>query len=157
MVLESPLAFARVVLHDDRAAALVHALARPATARELGGRVLGLKAAVAAQLLGLFVPAGMAAEAATTARPRKTTNPALQCWEFHDLLFHSRSRVGRHDAPVGGTYRHAGRLEPPPPLKPAAAGEVDRTVPPRPGEAGTRRPAVRPGPGGAPLDPGIRR
>ncbi len=51
-------------------------------------------------------------------------DPALQCWEFHDLLFHSRSRAGRHDAPVGGTYRHAGRLEPPPTLKPAAAGEA---------------------------------
>ncbi len=36
MVLESPLAFARMVLHDDRAAALVHALARPADAQELG-------------------------------------------------------------------------------------------------------------------------
>ena len=35
-----------------------------------------------------------------------------------------RSRVGRHDAPVGGTYRHAGRLEPPPPLKPVAAAET---------------------------------
>ncbi len=120
-VLESPLAFARVVLHDDRAAALVHALARPATARELGGRVLGLKASVAAQLVGLFVTAGLAAEADDDGATAEDDDAALQCWEFHDLLFHARSRVGRHDAPVGGTYRHAGRLEPPPPLKPVAA------------------------------------
>ncbi len=123
-VLESPLAFARVVLHDDRAAALVHALARPATVRELGGRILGLKASAAAQLIGLFVTAGLAAEANDDGAIAEDENTALQCWEFHDLLFHARSRVGRHDAPVGGTYRHAGRLEPPPPLKPVAAAET---------------------------------
>lgn len=122
-VLESPLAFARVVLHDDRAAALVHALARPAAARELGGRVLGLKAEVAAKLLGLFALAGMAVEVGDDGKTAEDDNPFLQCWEFHDLLFHSRSRIGRHDAPVGGTYRHAGRLESPPPLKPAASTE----------------------------------
>ena len=123
-VVESPLAFARVVLHDDRAAALVHALARPAGARELGGRVLGLKTAAAAPLLGLLVAAGLAAEAGEDGATAEDENAALQCWEFHDLLFHARSRVGRHDAPVGGTYRHAGRLEPPPPLKPVAASET---------------------------------
>ena len=115
MVLESPLAFARVVLHDDRAAALVHALARPSDVRELGRCVPGLPADAAAPLLGLLAAAGMVEE---------DENPALQCWEFHDLLFHARSRVGRHDAPVGGTYRHAGRQAPPPALKPAAAGEA---------------------------------
>jgi SagB-type dehydrogenase family enzyme len=41
----------------------------------------------------------------------------LQCWEFHDLLFHARSRAGRHDHPAGGTYRFAGLFEPPAVLK----------------------------------------
>jgi SagB-type dehydrogenase family enzyme len=40
------------------------------------------------------------------------------------LLFHARSRRGRFDAPYGGTYRLAGRLAPPPALKPAPAGET---------------------------------
>ena len=35
-------------------------------------------------------------------------NPSLRTWEFHDLLFHSRSREGRHDLAIGGTYRFAG-------------------------------------------------
>jgi SagB-type dehydrogenase family enzyme len=43
-------------------------------------------------------------------------------WEFHDLLFHARSRTGRSDARYGTTYRLAGRLPPPPALKPAPAG-----------------------------------
>src|SRR4030095_9169037 len=42
----------------------------------------------------------------------------LRSWEFHDLLFHSRSRMGRHNLPVGGTYRLVGQIDPPPALKP---------------------------------------
>ena len=41
MVLESPLAFARVVLHDGRAAALVHALARPMRRRNSASACMG--------------------------------------------------------------------------------------------------------------------
>jgi SagB-type dehydrogenase family enzyme len=51
-------------------------------------------------------------------------SPPLQSWEFHDLLFHSRSRTGRHDLPVGGTFRMASKLELPPALKPSPAGET---------------------------------
>ncbi len=156
IVLESPLAFARLVLHDDRAAALVHALSRPATARDLGRRILGLKASAATQLLGLFVAAGMAAEADEDGTIAEDENAALQCWEFHDLLFHARSRVGRHDAPVGGTYRHAGRLEPPPPLKPFAAAETVELYRPERREPEARRPAVRPRSGRAPLPSRLR-
>jgi SagB-type dehydrogenase family enzyme len=47
-------------------------------------------------------------------------DPALQCWEFHDLLFHARSREGRHDVPLGGTYRFVGRLDPSPALEPVS-------------------------------------
>ncbi len=123
MVLESPLAFARVVLHDGRAAALVHALAAPLRLAESGG-VQGLDPAAASELLALFTTAGVAAPAREDGAIPEDENAALQCWEFHDLLFHARSRAGRHAAAIGGTYRHAGRLPAPPPLKPAAAGEA---------------------------------
>jgi SagB-type dehydrogenase family enzyme len=49
-------------------------------------------------------------------------DPSLLSWEFHDLLFHSRSRGGRHDEPIGGTYRFAGHIDPPPPVRTAIAG-----------------------------------
>ena len=39
---------------------------------------------------------------------------ALMSWEYHDLLFHARSRIGRHYNPVGGTYPFHGKLEAPP-------------------------------------------
>jgi SagB-type dehydrogenase family enzyme len=49
--------------------------------------------------------------------------PSLRSWEFHDLLFHSRSRMGRHDLPIGGTYRFAGQMDPPPALKATRSNE----------------------------------
>src|SRR5262249_50707935 len=37
--------------------------------------------------------------------------------EFHDLLFHARTREGRHDLPVGATFHQAGLSPPPAPVK----------------------------------------
>jgi len=54
----------------------------------------------------------------------------LAVWEFHDLLFHARSRRGRHAHPMGGTFRFEGRFEEPT-LQRRFAGEP---IPlPRPG------------------------
>jgi SagB-type dehydrogenase family enzyme len=122
LVLESPLSCARVVLRDRRAAALVHALARPNTAADLGGRVPGLPVDAVTPLLGLLVQAGVACAVGDGGMTAEDADPALRSWEFHDLLFHTRSREGRHDAPVGATYPLAGRFDPPPALKPAAPG-----------------------------------
>lgn len=54
----------------------------------------------------------------------------LRQWEFQDLLFHTRSRLGRHRTPAGGTYRFRGLLPPLPAAKPPL---VPRPLPrPRP-------------------------
>jgi SagB-type dehydrogenase family enzyme len=45
----------------------------------------------------------------------------LAHWEFHDLLFHSRSRRGRTRFPVGATWHLHGVLPPEPPLREASA------------------------------------
>ena len=118
-VLESPLAHARIILNDGRVAALVGALAAPATAEELAERVGALPAEAVTSVLTLLLRAGMLDEAGN-----EEEAPALQTWEFHDLLFHARSRRGRFDAPYGGTFRLADRLAPPPALKPGMAGEA---------------------------------
>jgi SagB-type dehydrogenase family enzyme len=123
MVLESPLAHARITLHTETAAALVHALARPIRLEELGTRIPALSTGAAAELMTLLLSAGMVCELNQDGSCPEDCSPALQTWEFHDLLFHARSRQGRHDAPSGGTYRFAGRLDPPGPLKPARPGE----------------------------------
>jgi SagB-type dehydrogenase family enzyme len=124
VVLESPLAHARVVLHDCRAAALVAALARPRTAANLTAEVAGLPPDAVRQVIDLLAAARMLSEVRTDGLPAEEDDPALESWEFHDLLFHARSRAGRHDAPLGCTYRLAGRVPPAPPWRPAHAAET---------------------------------
>jgi SagB-type dehydrogenase family enzyme len=49
---------------------------------------------------------------------------ALRQWEFHDLLFHARSRGWHHDAGTGGTRRFAGQLPSLPAVKPPTGGAI---------------------------------
>jgi SagB-type dehydrogenase family enzyme len=121
-VLESPLAHARIILNDWRAAALVGALAAAATPEELTERVGRLTADAAIGVLTLLLRANLLREAGVANGAEE--DPALQTWEFHDLLFHAHSRLGRFDAPHGATYRLAGQFVPPPALKPALTGET---------------------------------
>jgi SagB-type dehydrogenase family enzyme len=107
LVLETPLSDARVVLHDRRAVGFLHDLA--------GGGDLPPEQAAA--LRGLLYHSGLLAGADEEDR-------ALETWEFHDLLFHARSRAGRHDGPLGTTFSFLGRLEPPPAVRPPLGGET---------------------------------
>jgi SagB-type dehydrogenase family enzyme len=118
VIVESPLAHARVVLNDCRAAALVGALAAGGTTEELSERAGGLPAGAVNGVLSLLLRAGLLGEAGAE------EDAALQTWEFHDLLFHARSRTGRSDAPHGATYRLSDRLPPPAALKLAPGGET---------------------------------
>ncbi len=44
---------------------------------------------------------------------------ALEQWEFQDLFFHTRSRVGRHNHPYGGVYPFKEKISPLPVVKPS--------------------------------------
>jgi SagB-type dehydrogenase family enzyme len=123
-ILESPLSHARVVLNDHRATALVGVLMAPATVEELLERIGDLPADAGAAVLTLLLRAGMVGQASDGGECAEDETPGRQTWEFHDLLFHARSRRGRCDAPYGGTYRLAGQLAPPPALKPAMTGQT---------------------------------
>src|SRR3954451_25307293 len=63
--------------------------------------------------------AGALTTVADSGAAAEDADPRLVQWEFHDLLFHSRSRIGRHNHGIGGPFRHPGRI-PPPPLDPPA-------------------------------------
>jgi oxazoline/thiazoline dehydrogenase len=104
--LESPRSRAHIVLHDARAAALVGALAEPGTVAELVGRVGSLSAETVALLLSLLLSNNLLAqEADDDGMQSEDDNPALRTWSFHDLLFHTRSRFGRHADPAGKARR----------------------------------------------------
>jgi SagB-type dehydrogenase family enzyme len=47
----------------------------------------------------------------------------LVLWDFHDLLFHTRSTEGRHANPLGGLYPYAGLISPPPAIRPRWPGK----------------------------------
>jgi SagB-type dehydrogenase family enzyme len=47
----------------------------------------------------------------------------LVLWDFHDLLFHTRSTEGRQANPLGGLYPYAGLIPPPPGVRPGWPGK----------------------------------
>jgi len=124
LVLESPLSAARVLLHDNRVALLAHTLATPTTMTELSKRVPGLPAETVASLITLLLNSGMLSPVNEHGTSDEDDHPSIPLWEFHDLLFHARSRDGRHGSPGKAPYPLARRPEPPPALKPAAATEL---------------------------------
>lgn len=120
IVAESARRSGRVTLVDPRAASLP---LRFATARSLSEAAAGepaLPASPAAEIAALLVGCGVLLLEEGDAEEELP----LAVWEFHDLLFHSRSRAGRHANPVGGTYRFARRIEPAPPLPPSRWPQV---------------------------------
>jgi SagB-type dehydrogenase family enzyme len=118
-VLESPLGYAKAQLFDVRASALCHLLAEPRTIEELCREMPSLSQEAMTMLLGILLSSRAAgAEGALDEAQER----ALETWSFHDLLFHARSRMGRHAEPYGGTYPGKGRLEPLPAVKPKRTG-----------------------------------
>jgi oxazoline/thiazoline dehydrogenase len=130
-VIESPLAHARVIIYDLQAIAVVGSLGTPVTAHEIADRLTEMAAGAISGLVGLLSEAGMvdvvSSNLASTGSHAVLSDAArepaaLESWEFHDLLFHARSRRGRSDAQFGGTYRLP-HIPPPPALKPPADRE----------------------------------
>lgn len=108
MILSSPLSKAEVCLLDCQGVALIAKLAQPQTLSTLLVEFPSLQEAKIKLFLSLLVATQMVEN--DTLFPEENTS--LIQWEFHDLLFHSRSRRGRYDRPLGATYRFQGQIEP---------------------------------------------
>lgn len=124
LVLESPLSQAQVLLLDWQGAALMMQLARPHNCSEMVTGVPGISLETVKQFVSLLLSAQMLSEVREDGTIQEKANTALAQWEFHDLLFHARSRLGRHANPFGGTYRFSGKIEPQPALKPRMSEEA---------------------------------
>ena len=72
----------------------------------------------------LLQSAPMMTEVISDGKTREEDEANLNQWEFHDLLFHSRSRLGRLSNPYGETYRFLGKLQPAPAVPPKRSNEV---------------------------------
>jgi SagB-type dehydrogenase family enzyme len=108
---------AHVDLAAPSALALLHALGEFRTVAELAAHS-GLPAAMVSDAIALLAGGGMV-QSDSAAEPA-----AYRLWEFHDLLFHWGSRLGRADKPYGGTFDHPEGMPPLPALKPAGSGAL---------------------------------
>jgi SagB-type dehydrogenase family enzyme len=122
MVLESPRAGASFRICNPNIAAAIALLSAPRGIRELR-RQEGFPGL---ELLALLVDSeilfktGVAADSAVRS---SEGDDDLRLWDFHDLLFHTRSTEGRHANPLGGLYPHAGIVRPLPAVRPRWPGK----------------------------------
>jgi oxazoline/thiazoline dehydrogenase len=116
--LESPLSQIQIILLGWQGAALFSQITHPRSCQELATLVPGISLETVQQFFRLLLIARMLSVVEVDGSVRKDIDINLSQWEFHDLLFHSRSRQGRHPNPSGGTYRSLGQILPTPAIKP---------------------------------------
>ena len=92
---------------------VVGLLARPQKPLELANAVRQLEPSTVIALLALLRNADVVQLCTSEGRVTEEETGPLRHWAFHDLLFHARSRRGRHDNPIGATFPF--KDEPPPP------------------------------------------
>ncbi len=123
LVVESPLYPAKIILGDWRGAALIAELAKPQDCRTLT-QIPSLSADGAQMFLNLLLSAKMLSEVSEEGKGEEEERDVLAQWEFHDLLFHARSRSGRHANPAGKSYRFLGKIKPLPAIKPKVSNDA---------------------------------
>ncbi len=117
MVLESPLADCRVILHDRRSSAILHALSAPQTLTQLSNQFTDIPQPILLTLLSWLLGANFLTIVDSDGIEQEKLS--LQLWEFHDLLFHARSRLGRHNYPYGKSDIYLDKIQPLPAVKPS--------------------------------------
>jgi SagB-type dehydrogenase family enzyme len=116
MILESPLSHGKITLHGSAAAGVTAELAKAQTLGSLCGPLQSVPRDAVALFLEMLLGAGFVSELKPD-EPYLGESEVLAQWDFHDMLFHARSRLGRHSNPYGGTYRFRNRIKPLPAIK----------------------------------------
>jgi SagB-type dehydrogenase family enzyme len=122
MVLESPRAGALFKICDPKIAATIAMLSTPQQIKQLR-RLDGFPGVA---FLALLVDCQIVFK--TGGVGERGLQPAegdhdLVLWEFHDLLFHTRSTQGRHANPLGGVYPYGGVISQLPAVRPQWPGK----------------------------------
>ena len=123
LVLDSPVTGYRVALHRPAASYVIGALCSATTVVDLAA-TLRIPGPVLADILAYLIASGMVqiAERGVPARFAEDADPALVPWSHHDLLFHSRSRMSRHNGEPGRAFPKVERLPAAPVTKVPPAG-----------------------------------
>ena len=124
-VVESPLARHRVVVHRPLAAQVIARLSRPTVIPDIAEAVSAHDSMVS-EIVTYLAAAGMVligvGDSPSTALFAEDHDPLLAPWTHHELLFHSRSRIGRHDNPLGSMPLELQRVQVAPHVKPLPQG-----------------------------------
>ena len=124
LLLESPTAWAQVLVHERRLMPLLHDLHAPVRREDLTRRELGLPDTVVHSALDLLHFCGLVCLSDTEGAREEDTAPAAAMWSIHELLFHARTRQGSSPEPLGKTYPFRERFPPAPALaRPAEVHE----------------------------------
>jgi SagB-type dehydrogenase family enzyme len=121
IVLESPRAGALFKICDPKIATAIATLSTPQQIKLLRRQVGFPGVAFLALLVDcqIILKTGVSVEKGL--RPADV-DQNLILWDFHDLLFHTRSTEGRHANALGGIYPHAGVVSPLPAVRPRWPG-----------------------------------
>jgi SagB-type dehydrogenase family enzyme len=121
-VLESPRAAALFRICDPRLASL---LATLSSAQKIG-ELRKQPGFPGLELIGLLLDCDILFKVGKHSdglRPSEG-DEKLVVWDFHDLLFHTRSTEGRQSSPIGGRYPHVDTIAPPPAVRTPWTGEA---------------------------------
>jgi SagB-type dehydrogenase family enzyme len=122
MVLESPRAGALFKICDPKIAATMAMLSAPQQIKQLRRQDGFPGIEFLALLLDCHILFKIDVANDNGLRPAEGDDN-LVLWDFHDLLFHTRSTAGRHANPLGGFYPYAGVISPLPAVRPRWPGK----------------------------------
>ena len=121
MVLESPRAAALFRICEPKLAGFLAMLSSPQRIGELRKQpgFPGL------ELISLLLDCDILFKVGKTDGLRPSEgDEKLVVWDFHDLLFHSRSTEGRQSSPIGGRYPHVDTIAPAPAVRAPWSGDA---------------------------------
>jgi SagB-type dehydrogenase family enzyme len=122
MVLESPRAGALFKICDPKIATAIAMLSSPQQIKQLRRQDSFPGVELLALLVDCQILFKIDAASQSGLRPAEGDDN-LVLWDFHDLLFHTRSTEGRHGNPLGGVYPYAGVISPLPAVRPRWPGK----------------------------------
>jgi SagB-type dehydrogenase family enzyme len=121
MVLESPRAGALFKICDPKIATAISMLSTPRQIKQLRRQDGFPGVELLALLLDCQILFKVGAAGESGLRLAEG-DQSLALWDFHDLLFHTRSTEGRHANPLGGVYPCVGIISPLPAVRPSWPG-----------------------------------
>jgi SagB-type dehydrogenase family enzyme len=122
MVLESPRAGALFRIGDPGIGSTLAALSRPQKISRLRRHATSFNLVLLELLLDSQILLKLNAKSGDGVRVNEGDGN-LVLWDFHDLVFHTRSTEGRQANPVGSTFAHANAVSPLPAVRPPWPGK----------------------------------